>query len=58
MIRKSNGILTAKRIRRMPYEERIRNYEREKNELFYELAALPAAEIARRHEELREKWQV
>ena len=58
MIKKDVGCRKAFEIMKMPYEQRIRNYEREKNELFYELAALPAAEIAKRHEELREKWRV
>ena len=42
----------------MSYEERIRGYEREKNELFYKIASMPAAEVAKAHEALIKKWGI
>lgn len=44
--------------RGMSYEERIRGYEREKNELFYKIASMPAAEVAKAHEALIKKWGI
>lgn len=44
--------------RRMSYEDRIRGYEREKNELFFQIASMPAAEVAKAHEALIKKWGI
>ena len=45
-------------IRAMSYQARLRHYEREKNDLFFQIRDLPACEVARRHEELARKWMV
>lgn len=42
----------------MPYEVRIKHYEREKNDLFYKIANMPASQVAKAHAELAEKWKV
>lgn len=50
--------LTERAIRSMPYDLRIRNYEREKDQMFSRIAGLPAEEVSRMHRELAEKWKV
>ena len=45
-------------IKAMPYEQRLKNYEREKNELFYKISHLSAAEVQEKHQELIRKWRV
>ena len=45
-------------IKAMPYEVRLRHYEREKNELFYKISHLSAAEVQEKHNELIRKWRV
>lgn len=45
-------------ISNMPYAFRLRNYEKEKQELFYEMHRLSSVEIQARHRALAEKWQV
>lgn len=42
----------------MSYEDRIRGYEAEKNELFYQIAGMSADEIQKARRELVEKWGV
>ena len=42
----------------MPYESRLKNYEREKNELFYKIKDMSAAEVAEAHRNLAQKWRV
>ena len=44
--------------RGLSYEERIRGYEREKNELFFKIADMPAEEVAKAHEALIRKWGI
>ena len=41
--------LSEHAIRAMPYEQRLKNYEREKNDLFYKIAHLSAAEVQEKH---------
>ncbi len=41
-----------------PYEERLRGYERDKDELLREYAKLPAMDFQRRLDELIEKWHI
>lgn len=48
----------GRHIRCMSYQERLRNYEREKESLFYRIADLPASEVAKAHAELVRKWGV
>ena len=42
----------------MPYALRLRNYEKEKQALFYEMHRLSSAEIQARYRALADKWQV
>ena len=44
--------------RGMSYENRIRGYEREKDELFYKIAAMPPKEVENAYKALREKWGI
>ncbi len=53
-----NNELNERAIRAMPYDLRIRNYEREKDRMFSRIAGLPAEEVSRMHRELAEKWKV
>ena len=50
--------LSSRSIRAMPYESRLRNYEREKNALFDRIADMSASEVAKAHAELARKWKV
>ena len=50
--------ISEQAIKAMPYEQRLKNYEREKNELFYKVSNLSAAEMRERHQELVRKWRV
>ena len=50
--------LTDRAIRAMPYESRLRHYEMEKAQMFDRISHLPAAEVARLHEELAKKWRI
>ena len=42
----------------MSYNARLRNYNREKNELFYRLNSMTAEEIERENKRLIRKWGV
>lgn len=48
----------GRHIRCMSYQERLRNYEREKESLSYRIADLPASEVAKAYAELVRKWGV
>ena len=50
--------LTEHAIKAMPYEQRLRNYEREKNDLFFKIAHMSASEVQEKHNELIRKWRV
>lgn len=50
--------ITERAIRAMPYDARLKHYEREKNELFMKISNMPAAEVQKKHEELVKKWRV
>lgn len=50
--------VSSRAIRAMPYESRLKNYEREKNELFARIRDMSAAEVAKAHAELAKKWRV
>ena len=50
--------ISERAIRAMPYETRLRNYEREKNAMFNKIAGLPASEVAQKHADLAKKWGV
>lgn len=50
--------MSDRAIRSMPYESRLRNYEREKNALFDRIADMSAAEVAKAHADLARKWRV
>ena len=45
-------------IQSIPYEERLRRYHAEKDEMFKKCRHLPAAELQEKHKELIEKWMV
>lgn len=42
----------------LPYNERLRNYERDKQTLLSKMRDLPASEFADRLRELQKKWDV
>ena len=50
--------ISDRAIRAMPYESRLKNYEREKDELFFKIRNMTAAEVAEAHRKLAEKWRV
>lgn len=50
--------ISDRMIRAMPYESRLKHYDREKNELFMKKSDVSAAELAKAHEELARKWMV
>ena len=50
--------ISEQTIKAMPYEVRLRYYEKEKNELFYKISHLSAAEVQEKHNELIRKWRV
>lgn len=50
--------LSDRAVRSMPYDVRLRNYEREKNELFYKISHMSAKEVQEKHNELIRKWNV
>ena len=59
MRRKLRGRKISDRaIRAMPYESRLKNYEREKDELFFKICNMTASEVAEAHRKLAEKWRV
>lgn len=45
-------------VKLMPYQEKLRGYERAKQTLLSELRDLPAKEFAERLHELQEDWEV
>lgn len=45
-------------IRSMPYEIRLRNYEREKDDLFDRMGKMTVSEIHAARQELVRKWMV
>ena len=42
----------------LPYNERLKNYEREKQALLSTMAHLPAGEFSERLRELQRKWDI
>lgn len=42
----------------LPYQERLRGYERDKQELVRTMAHLPADEFAAKLKALQEKWKI
>lgn len=50
--------ISDRAIRVMPYDSRLKNYEREKDELFFKIRNMTAAEVAEAHRKLAEKWRV
>lgn len=57
-MKKKKQSISERAIRAMPYEVRLRNYEREKNAMFSKIAGLPASEVAKAHADLAKKWGV
>ena len=45
-------------IRNMPYEIRLKKYQKEKEELFYKIKDLTAEEVSQKHKELADKWGI
>lgn len=58
MMKKIKTGPTRAQIRAMSPEERDRHYQQEKNDLFYHLKNMSAAEISEMHEAIRKKWMV
>jgi hypothetical protein len=50
--------ITDRAIRAMPYESRLKNYEKEKDALFLKIKGMSASEVAEAHRKLAEKWKV
>ena len=50
--------ITDRAIRAMPYESRLKNYEKEKDALFLKIKGMSAADVAEAHRKLAEKWKV
>jgi len=50
--------LRSMAVQTLPYEVRLRNYEREKEELFYQIANMTPDEIHEAQRKLIRKWQV
>ena len=50
--------ISDRAIRAMPYESRLKNYEREKDALFFKIRDMNASEVAEAHRKLAEKWRV
>lgn len=50
--------VTRSQIKHMSADERMRRYERDKNELFYQMRTMTAQEVRDAHEALRQKWRV
>ena len=50
--------LSERAIRNLPYESRLRNYEKEKDALFFKIRDMNASEVAEAHRRLAEKWRV
>jgi hypothetical protein len=55
---KKKTTISERAIRAMPYETRLRFYEREKDELFLRISNMSTAEIAKAHSDLARKWMV
>lgn len=50
--------ISERAIRAMPYDTRLKNYEREKDELFFKIRNMSAAEVSEAHRKLAEKWRI
>lgn len=50
--------ITERAIRAMPYELRLKHYEKEKNELFFKLTHLSPREVQEKHQEIIKKWRI
>lgn len=50
--------LSERAIRTMSYESRLRNYEKEKDELFFKIRNMSASEVSEAHRKLAEKWRM
>lgn len=50
--------MTHNQIKHMSADERMRHYQQEKDELFYQMRNMTAQEVRDAHEALREKWMV
>ncbi len=45
-------------IRSMPYDVRLKRYQKEKEELFYKIKDMTAEEVSQKHKELADKWRI
>ena len=50
--------ITERTIRAMPYDTRLRLYEKEKNEMFERLRGASARDMEEAHKKLDQKWKV
>ena len=50
--------MTAKQIRQMKPDERLRHYEQDKAELFYRMKDMTPEEIREAREAIQKKWKV
>ena len=45
-------------IRAMPYDTRLKHYEREKEELFFQIRDMSPNEVSEAHRRLAQKWRI
>ena len=50
--------ITERTIRAMPYDTRLKLYEKEKNEMFEKLRGVSAKDMEEAHKRLAQKWKV
>lgn len=50
--------MTRSQIKHMSADERMRHYQQEKDDLFYQMRNMTAQEVRDAHEDLRKKWMV
>ena len=57
-MKKITNEISSRAIRAMPYESRLKWYEKEKDELFSKIQGMRADEVSKAHRELIDKWRV
>ena len=50
--------ISDRAIRSMPYQSRLKAYEREKDQLFERIAGMSAREVQEAHDALIRKWKI
>ncbi len=46
------------RVKHMSFDERLRRYEQDKQDLFYRMKDMTPEEVADAHAAIREKWRI